>query len=444
MTVELLPPQRKAVDRKHAAFKLGPVTGDWSETGTGKTIMNLFFAAELGLPSLVVAPIAAQATWRRWAAEIGILLLDVVNVEKLRSGKTPWVKVKGAGKQAVYEWQLGPAGSADANLILWDEIHRGLLGADSQTARMAAMLRPQGIYTALMSATPFNSPLNARALGYLFRLHNWSASSFYSWCRAHGCTHSPWHSGMEFNVEGAAAKAHLARINAALRDRCVRLTVREDMAQFFPEGNVVEPYLVKLNERDEEEARRIYAEMDAEVKKEVHANMLVAQTRARQRCELLKIPAMAEMVQDEVEAGNNVFVCMGYLDSVDAMVAELHRIGIRAVVTIKGGDSAKERQLAQDLFQSDLVSVLVSSPAGGESISLHQTRKDQKPRASLISPTYSASQLVQSLGRIKRTGMLDPVVQRIVLCAGTIEERVARRLEAKSRAIETITDSDLE
>jgi hypothetical protein len=442
--IELYPPQQHAVEKLSRVLREGNIAANFSHTGTGKTLMNLAVAKELDLPTLVIAPLAAHATWWRWAKEMEINLLGVINCERLRLGKTPWVHVTGTGAKATYQWNLLPTTpESKGHLVIWDEIHRGLLGKDTATGRMAAMLRPQGIKTILASATPFNSPLNARALGYLFRLHNWSSGSFFSWCRAHGCTASQWHNGLEFNVESRAAKAHLERINQAIRDRCVKLTV-DDLATQFPEGNIVEPCLIKLNERDEAEARRIYADMEEEVKKRNHVNALVEQTRARQRCELLKIPAMAEMVQDSVEEGFSVFVSLSFCDSVDAMLAELNRIGVTYAVPLVGKMNQKQRELSVGLFNQDLARILVASPAGGESISLHATEKDQRPRTSLISPNYSASQLVQALGRIKRAGMLDPVIQRIVLCAGTIEERVARRLQAKAHAIETITNSDLE
>jgi len=51
--------------------------------------------------------------------------------------------------------------------------------------------------------------------------------------------------------------------------------------------------------------------------------------------------------------------------------------------------------------------------------------------------------LIQCLGRIYRAGGLGSVVQRIVLVAGTVEERVYRRLQFKINNIATLTDDDL-
>lgn len=437
--IQLFEPQQKAVDKLVRVLNEGNIAGNWSKTGTGKTLMSLMLAKELGLQPLVVAPLAAHATWRRWSDELDVNVLDVINCEKLRTGKTPWVKLNGSGKKASFEWNL----DATKHLVIWDEVHRGLTGKDTITGKMAAMLRPQGIKAVLASATPFNSPLHARTLGYLFRLHNWTSASFFSWCRAHGCRPSPFHMGLEFPVQSKSAQAHLNRINNAIRDRCVTLTV-DDLGSYFPDGCIVEPYLIQLSARDEKEAIRIYSEMDEQVRKKDHDSPLVAMLRARQRCELLKIPAIADMIEDAIEEGLSVFVSLNFCDSVEMMLKELTGRGINKAVPLIGKMNAKQREMSVNMFNADMAPVLVASPAGGESISLHQCDKDMRPRTSIISPGYSASQLVQSLGRIKRAGMVAPVVQRIVLCASTIEQRVAQRLEAKANAIETLVDSDLE
>jgi superfamily II DNA or RNA helicase len=436
---KLFEPQRQAVEKLNRVLQEGNIAGNWSKTGTGKTLMSLELARSLQMQPLVVAPLAAHATWRQWSSSLEVPVLDIINCEKLRTGKTPWVKINGTGKKASFEWTL----DSDKHIVIWDEVHRGLTGKDTITGKMAAMLRPQGIKTLMASATPFNSPLNARTLGYLFRLHNWTSASFFSWCRAHGCRPSPFHMGLEFPVQSKSAQAHLNRINGAIRDRCVMLTT-DDLGAYFPDGCLVEPCLVQLSSRDEKEAARIYAEMDTEIRKKDHDNPMVAMLRARQRCELLKVPAMVDMVEDLIEEGMSVFVSVNFCDTVDKFLKELVGRGINKAVPLVGKMNQKQRELSVNMFNADMAQVLIASPAGGESISLHQKTADMRPRTSLISPGYSASQLIQALGRIKRAGMVAPVVQRIVLCANTVEQRVAARLEAKANAIETLVDSDLE
>lgn len=438
--IQLYEPQQKAVEKLARVLQEGNIAGNWSKTGTGKTLMSLELARNLKLTPLIVAPLAAHATWHRWSKELDVPVLDVINCEKLRTGKTPWVAVNGKSTKATFRWTLDP----DKHMVIWDELHKGLSGAKTITGKMAAMLRPQGIKTLMASATPFNSPLNARALGYLFRLHNWNTGSFFRWCREHGCKASPFHSGLEFPVHSAHAQVELRKINQRIRNRCVTLTP-DDLGNYFPEGCIIEPYLIQLRDRDEKEVKKIYDEMESALKEKEHSNPMITMLRARQRCELYKVPALAEMVMDLIEEGYNIFVSFNFCDTVSRFVEELSNVhNLHKVVQLTGSMKNIDRENSVNLFNADMARVMVASPAGGESISLHQSDDGMNPRTSLISPGYSASQLIQALGRIKRAGMVSPVVQRIVLCANTIEERVARKLEAKTNAIETLVDSDLE
>lgn len=436
---ELYPPQKAAVEKLVGALRRLDAVGNWSTMGTGKTLMSLCLAREIGLAPLVVAPIAAKGAWTTWAEDLGIPILGVVNAERLKTGKTPWVSVSGKGKAAAYRWNLSRA----ANMVIIDEIHRGLSGQKTQMGSMCAMLRPQGIKTLLCSATPFASPLNLRTAGYLMRLHDFSAVSFFGFCRRHGCRPSPFHRGLDFPVGSRLSKVHLQRINEFLQDRTVRLTV-DDLAEYFSD-NVVEPTLISLADRDQEEAKAIYAQMDEAVRK-TNANPLVELTRARQRVELLAVPAIGDMVEDALSEGLSVYVAQGFKESVRRLEDYLRAKGIDDLAVLTGDTKPADRQEAERAFQADEKRCFVATiEAGGMSISLHQLRPEQRQRTSIIRPNFKADCLTQSLGRIHRAGgkMPHPVVQRIVMCANTIEERVYRRLMAKIDNINTLTDSDL-
>ena len=79
--------------------------------------------------------------------------------------------------------------------------------------------------------------------------------------------------------------------------------------------------------------------------------------------------------------------------------------------------------------------------AGGESISLHDL--NGRPRASVISPSFSAREIIQACGRTPRAGALSPAVQYIVFAAKTIEEIACKSVAKKADNIETLNDGDL-
>ena len=142
--------------------------------------------------------------------------------------------------------------------------------------------------------------------------------------------------------------------------------------------------------------------------------------------------------------GNSVYVAQSFKDSVFKLEACLKARGIDDVQVLTGDCRPDHRVEAVDAFQMDRARVLVATlGAGGLSISLHRTKPEQRPRTSILRVGYSAAEFVQALGRIHRAGGLGGVLQRIPLLAGTIEERVFRRLNAKLKNIETLVDSDL-
>lgn len=438
--VELYPPQKAAVAKLAAALRELNAVGNWSRTGTGKTVMTLAVAKELGLRPLVCAPLAAHGAWEAWSAELGVPLEGVVNPEKLKGGKTPWVSAAGSGKATTFRWNL----DRTRCMVIVDECHRGLSGQKTAMGNMVAMLKPQGIKTALCSATPFSSPLQMKTSGYLLGLHQFSASSFFRFCREHGARNSPWHRGLDFNPESSANRRHLQRIREKLHDRTVCLTV-DDLSEYFSD-NVVEPTLISLAERDRAEAKAIYAQMEEAVRKK-NDNPLVEMGRARQRVELLAVPALADMVEDALAEGLSVYVAQGFKESVRRLEDCLRAKGVGDLAVLTGDTKPADRKESERAFQNDEKRVFLATvDAGGMSISLHQLRPEQRQRTSIVRPTFKADALQQCLGRIHRAGgkMPHPVVQRIVLCSGTIEDRVYRRLMAKSKNIAALTDSDLE
>ena len=123
------------------------------------------------------------------------------------------------------------------------------------------------------------------------------------------------------------------------------------------------------------------------------------------------------------------------------MSAKLTELGA-AHVQIHGSQKDGDRQAAIDAFQDNGVHViLVNSQAGGASVSLHDV-KHERPRTSLLVPSWNAADVKQCLGRIRRCGGT-AVVQKIVLAAGTIQERVAASLQRKLKNIDSLNDADL-
>lgn len=419
----LRPYQVEAAHQLVAALTTHGAALDASDCGTGKTYTACAVAQRLGLPVAIVCPKSIIPGWERVCREFGIQPLFILNYERLRMGKTEWLK------KAVktFHWQL-PATS----LIIFDEVHR-CKSHESQNAEMLIAAWNNTAYhrVLMLSATAATTPLEMRALGYVLGLHK--LTDFWKFAFAHGVRKiDRWRFAYVGGSEVLEKLHHQIFPNKGTRVRI------KDLGDAFPENTIIaEAY-------DTGAARQInkaYEEVQTQIEKlrrlqALSQSELASITRARQIAELAKVPALAEMVCDLVDEGVSVVVFVNY-------TATLHALAGDGGEIICGDQTAEERQQAIEAFQSGEVSVLYCNlQAGGESISLHDL-DGTRPRVSLISPSFSAIQLRQALGRIHRNGGKSKCIQKIVFAAGTIEDSIRQKVEKKVDCIDTLNDADL-
>lgn len=402
-------------------LQAGDLCINTSDTGVGKTVMALAAAGYLGTNNLVIAPKVVHTSWRRTAEAMGVKLIGIVNAERLQY-QNPWF---------TGTWQL-----PDNCLVIWDELHRGASGQDSKTTKILGHLKKLPVKVMPMSATIADSPLKMRGLGFLAGLHGFAKSSFYQWCKAHGCIHVPYHSGLEF-TKGAKAQKYMLAIQQALAPMMVRARIAD--VPEFPDCKI-QVELCDLNARDTKEINAIYKEMSEAIKSKP-ANELIERLRARQKTELYKAPVMAEHAVDAIEEGKAVVLFVNFKDTVVAIREYLNKEGLSSGV-VQGGQADRERQQTIDNFQANKLDVVICTAAGGVGVNLHD-ELGGRPRVSYISPGDSASETKQALGRIWRATSKSKAIQTFVLAAGTVEEKVYQNLNRKLSNIAMLNDGDL-
>jgi SNF2 family DNA or RNA helicase len=105
---------------------------------------------------------------------------------------------------------------------------------------------------------------------------------------------------------------------------------------------------------------------------------------------------------------------------------------------IVGGQSATVREDNVQRFQTNQTNVIICNiAAGGVGVSLHDTEGGH-PRMSLISPTFNVKDYIQTLGRIHRANAKSPAIQRVLVTAQTIEEKIVDKLEQKRLSLDTL------
>ena len=426
---------------------------DLSATGTGKTYCAASVAKNDGSPLVLICPKSVLKTWTTILAAYGVKPKLAINYELLGRGKTKWMKfvkqadpcrphVPGATEKLPH-FRL-PQGC----LVILDEGHR-CKGLDTTNSQMLISLVVQKFKVLVASATAAVSPLDMKALGFLLQLHN--LHDFPDFCRLHGARWVGKWGALSFSMDDPAAKKGMESLNNYLFKvlKCASRMTREDFGDKFPESQIVaDVFDMGSNER---KIQRVYEDMEREL---AHLEERCASYRdhifailmaARRNVELLKVPLFVEMVEDLFDEGKSVVMFCNFDDTIEAINTRLQRSKKfrDTVVFIRGGQSTSAREQAINDFQSDRKRVaLVNIAAGGVAISLHDLTGDH-PRASVLSPNWSAIQMLQAVGRIWRQGGKTKSYQRIVYAADTIEEHICRRVQEKINSLNTLNDGDL-
>jgi len=408
-------------------------------TGSGKTYLACQTIRDLKMPTLVVCPKVAISQWKHVVEGMGCrpYVIDVVNPERLVAGRNPY-----------YNNDTGWA-SLDGNrpcLLVVDEVHRGCSGPDSKQTLMAARwcnkAHPLN-KELLMSATPFETPEKMRLIGYLMGFHRFVKPSFFDWMRSKNCgfVDIGWGARkrriFRFTTNKKKAEETMRLIRHEMGDRFMSITPEEIPG--FPE-ETREVVRIDLATADHDALVRAYEEMPERIQN-LSQDDMVKMLRLRQQAEFCKAEVMAQMACDLVEDGNSVFVMVNFTDARLRIENCLSKHAV-PFANIYGGQHEVERQKGIDMFQRNEVHVMVGMAAAcSVALSLHDERHE-RPRVSLISPGYSASEFSQGLGRIRRVGGT-AATQKIVVAADSVEEKVGTAIERKMNNLSALTDRDL-
>lgn len=429
----LLPFQILHAQGIERALRQYGVALDASEPGCGKTYVACAVAARFRVPVVIICTKATIPSWKSVAEGFGIQPILVTNYESIRRGKLS--ECRGAAPN--YLWTL-PGNT----LVIFDECQK-CKGRSSQNAALLIAARKQNLRLLLCSATAASNPLEMRALGYALGLHR--LYDYYPWCRRNGVADGP------FGLEFKGGFHYLRKIHAAIFPQLgSRLRIAEipDFPESVISAEVIETGKAKAIQREYDRMRHelhIAEEINdratlhrlADDMKARRANALTLMTRARQAIELYKTQVMVEMTKTALEEGISVVLLVNFTETIAELSAKLNCPDI-----ICGGQNPIDRQNIIDRFQRNEIHVVIANiQAGGVGVSLHDPT-GKRPRLSIISPTFSAADLRQALGRVHRAGGAASI-QKICFAAGTVEEHTATVCASKLAHIDLLNDGDL-
>tara|TARA_B100000902_G_C27306373_1_gene915712 strand:+ start:1577 stop:2920 length:1344 start_codon:yes stop_codon:yes gene_type:complete len=429
---ELFDWQKEHCDKLEFAMRNFGYAKDGSDTGTGKTIIALTLARRLGLTPLVICPKAVVPSWREWAEKFEFTGFEVINYEKIRLGKSPWYKKKGR-----YHGEFTNI-LPETNIIIFDEDHR-CKSHKSENSKLMIAAKTGGIPTLCLGATSCTNPIEMRALGYVLDMHN--SNDWWKWCLKNGCKKGTF-GGLVFQ----GFKTVLKKIHEHIYEqgRGSRISIRDLPPGTFPETMIV-PQGYDLGRNDEVDA--IYKEMATELaeleqlKNPEEDLPLTVQLRARQEVELLKVPVFEELARDAHEEGNSVVIFVNFRATLEALLKRLS--GVCGISMVYGAQDEGTRHMEVRKFQSNENRIcLCMTQAGGTGLSLHD-EEGTYPRVALISPSFSAIDLRQALGRVHRATGKSPSIQKLVFASDTVEMRVCKAVRAKLNNLDLINDDEM-
>lgn len=423
---------------------------DLSETGTGKTYVASALVRAMERPFFVICPKTVKPQWEKILILFGLKATAIVNYEKICRGTSRWMKWKKKkdpllpnnprAKREIPEFTFPPE-----SVVIVDEGHR-CKGLDTSNSWMLIGLTLQSYKVLVASATAASSPVEMKALGYMCGLHN--LHDFNDFCRNHGATWVQGYGVMTWDRENDSAMQCMRGLNRYLfeEERCASRLVKGDFGDLFPESQIVaQAYDLGPNST---RIAAVYDEMEREINsleertENYSQHVFAVLIKARREVEILKVPTFVEMIEDLYDEGKSPVLFTNFDDTVQAVYSRLSK-KLQKLVGFITGDKAKQREHDIEQFDRDNYRIIIANiAAGGVGVNLHDLN-GSFPRASIISPTWSAFNMRQALGRVWRQGGKTKSYQRIVYASGCIEEQICQRVQFRLNCLDTLNDGDL-
>lgn len=445
MNVELLlPPQREHAVSLLNSLYINGVACDQSETGTGKTYVAAWLAKNLNSPVVIVCPKVVIPSWTKVLSYFGIKAHCLINYEKLMRGNTEHLNFKDGKDNGPSDYVINfPKNS----LVILDEVHK-CKSATSKNSDFLIKLKMDGYKSLLLSATAATNPLEMKAFGFATTLHN--LVSYRQFITSSGA-YAGRYGGFQIDLQSQKTVEAMSNIHNTLFNlyKVSSRMTRKMFDKIFPDNHVMADCFDMGTNTDK--INRVYLQMEAEMAALEESSINYSQhhfaimTKARRMAELLKVPTMVEMIEDWYDEGISPVVFVNFTDTVEAIEKQLAKNSKfdGKIARIVGGQSDKVRQNDIELFQSDVKRIMIANLAAGNAgVSLHDLIGNH-PRGSIISPSYSAINLLQALGRIHRAEGKTTCIQKVMFAAGTIEVEACKRVQCKLNNLECLNDGDL-
>ena len=428
---------------------------DASDTGTGKTFTSICACKIIGWKPFIICPKSVISSWIKVLKFFKCDYYGITNYELLQNctyynEQGEKRKMDFLTRQIVEKKQNNPGtleidSDADSNtgidpddikyeykwnqdyisdniLFIFDEAHRCKNSKTNNGQIIHNLAIIKNIKILILSATVVDKPKYFILTGFILGLYD-NIKKGRVWIKK-----LPYQSNPMEGVHKKIYPEYASRMKISNTKN--NFPECKIIAESRPMDNVVEIQAAW------DEIKKATEELKAN---EIGSSPLARIIYGRQRIELLKIPEFIKLTQQEINLGNSVVLFVNFTDTLLALSDKLN-----TKCLIYGEQKIDDRDKNIDDFQNDRERICITNiKAGGCGISLNDTN-GLYPRVAIISPTWSAQDLIQVFGRIYRAKTKTKVLQRIIFCKDTVEDSVCKMIQDKVANIAFINDGSMD
>jgi superfamily II DNA or RNA helicase len=419
---------------------------DASDTGTGKTYSSVAVCKTFGWKPLIICPKSVISSWTSVLKLMNCNYYGIANYEMIQNcnyinslgNKTPASFIKRRLKKKsdikaddsdnelnepnpyTYEWIETQI--PDDMLVIFDEAHKCKNISTCNGQILANLSSISKVKILILSATVVDKPKYFILIGYVLGLYKEYKEGRH-WIKTVGKDFDNPMSGVHKKIYPEYASR-------------MKITNLKDV---FP-SNTINAETFEMDNAIEIQAQyEIINQVIQDLKnKEKSSGALAKLIYARQRIEMLKIPTFIKLTKLHLAESKSVVLFVNFTETLKTLSEKLN-----TQCVIYGEQTLEERDNNIKQFNNDNSRICICNiRSGGVGISLHDT-KGKYPRVSIISPTWSAQDLLQVLGRVFRAKTLSKVQQRIIFCSGTVEDMICSTIKSKISNIAMLNDGDM-
>lgn len=438
---------------------------DASETGTGKTYISAKICKDLNLIPFVICPKSMKSDWLKILNEFGIRNRCIYSYTSLLFNKDI---VEYDTDKNICKWKIDNNKLLNTDLskfiFIYDEAHK-CKNKDSANSKLLLDLSTYNTKIMLLSATIADKISYFLPFGLVLKLYK-SLGDGTKWLEniyeknknhmigIHKVLFNEYASKMTVSETKGIFKKnmihfegfqmnnyfeielkyeHVAQIMNMKRKKAIKKEKKKEIDKINKNKVLGNEFDVEQIQSDEELVKE-ENELSEETEEEKVASKNVLLIKLRQEIELLKVDTIVKLTQQHIKNNKSVVIFVNFTETINQLCTRLNTNCI-----VWGSQSLEERNRNITNFTEDKERIIICNiTSGGTGVSLHD-KHGKYPRVTLISPTWSAQDFLQSMGRIHRALMKTDAEQFIVYCKNTVEENVGKVMKQKLENISALT-----